>query len=105
MLKVAKNRKELAGCKFVGGDIRVLKFEDKFDIIFSVLALGKSSYFDEEEMPDIYEKIAGMLNSGGKLAILGNVYPPPNHLFELVAEDSFALSGKSTHKWAVWIKK
>jgi len=104
MLEVAKTRPELANCKFVSGDVRTLKFEEKFDVIFSVLALGKSSYFDEEEMPSIYKKVADLLKPNGKLAILGNVYLPPEHIFKLVAGDLFRLPGKHIHHWAVWTK-
>ncbi|MAH43484.1 hypothetical protein CL614_07265 [archaeon] len=73
MLKQAKKRKGLQGCKFIKKDVRKLNLKKKFDLVMSFFSFGSSSYFDDEELDKILEIPHKHLKKGGVFALLGHV--------------------------------
>lgn len=105
MLEKAKKRRELIGCRFVHKDIREFEVKEKFNLVLSIFSFASNSYFNEEEMPKLWRKLAKNLKQNGIIALLGYDHEPPRTLFEemesgkrRIVEDYFA-------KWYIGKKK
>jgi trans-aconitate methyltransferase len=105
MLDVARHRKELRGCRFVRSDVRDIKMNEKFDLIYSINSFGcLAPYFNEEEMPSLYKKVVANLKQGGLLALSGYDYDPPKTLVKKIESGLVTLSGKKKpykHKYFI----
>jgi SAM-dependent methyltransferase len=105
MLSKAKEKTNLANCEFICADIKKVDLNQKFDLIVSTFSFAYTSYFKEEEISAIYNKVAGWIRSKGLLAIYGYTYEPPEELFEKIESGEDLLKGKYLHKWYIGRKR
>lgn len=105
MLSLAKRRKELKNCKFVHGDVRKLKLKEKFDMILSVFSFASNAYLDEDEMSNLWKKVARHLKQNGILALIGYDYEPPKNMFRKIENGKFRIVNDYQAKWYIGRKK
>lgn len=105
MLSKAKKRKELKRCKFICKNIEKLNLKEKFDLIISVFSFASNSYFDEEEMPLLWKKVAKHLKPKGILALLGYDHEPPKTLFKEIKKGRRRIIKGYRAKWYVGKRK
>jgi ubiquinone/menaquinone biosynthesis C-methylase UbiE len=72
MLKKAKKRPLLKGCKFINSDLRTLNLNEKYDLITSHFSLGNYRYIVEEDVEKILKKVKKNLKPKGLIAVIGH---------------------------------
>jgi len=105
MLAKAKKKPLLKNCRFVKASIRDMNFKENFDLITSVYSFAESGYFEEEEMPALWKKVAAQMNKGAVLALFGYYYKPPSKLFKKLKSGIYMLKKKWPAKWYVGVKR
>lgn len=72
MLKRARERRSLKGCRFINKDVLALNLNKKYDLIVSTFSLGSSSYFNDDDKIKLISIINRHLKKGGVIAVLGH---------------------------------
>lgn len=98
MLNLARRRRGLRNCRFICKDVRRLNLKGEFDLIFSINSFACEPYFKEDEMPELYDRIAKHLKPNGLLAISGYDFEPPKNLLAEI-DSGVCIFGKSRRKY------
>jgi len=105
MLEKAMSKEKLKDCKFICKDIMDLRLKNKFDLIFSVFSFASKSYFKEEEMADLWEKVNSHLKTKGLFVVMGYDFEPPNNLIKKIKSGEYEIIPGYKAKWYIGIKK
>ncbi|GBE19644.1 ubiquinone/menaquinone biosynthesis methyltransferase [archaeon BMS3Abin17] len=106
MLKKAKKRKSLKGCKFVHQDITKLKLKGKYDVIMSFFSFGMPTYFKEQETQNILKILNKSLKKNGLLIFVGYYeMPKKNPLFKTLKSGKFIPDKKRGYYFDYYVGK
>ncbi len=105
MLAKAKKKPSLRNCRFVKADTRKLNLQKKFDLIVSVYSFAEDAYFEEDEMPKLWKRVAAHMNKGATLALIGYYYEPPNKFFKKLKAGVYLVRGEWPAKYYVGAKR
>ena len=101
MLTKARKKKGLKKCKFILGDISELKLKTKYDLIFSVFSFASNSYFNDDEMPILWKKVALYLKPNGIFMMMGNDSEPPQSTIKKIKSGKYEIIPGYKAQWYI----
>jgi len=105
MLAKARKKPALKGCRFIEANLKKLNLGEKFDLIISNYCLADEGYFDEGEMPAIWEMVARHMTSGAELSIMGYYYKPPSRFFKKLKSGTHLIRKNYRERYYIGVRR